>query len=116
MRFAAPLVVPFRSLFPLWGNFALAPESPSCLHRNSPMDTLCRRECQSFYPFEGLREGVPTMSPAAGAKLLKARRLKSTNGRAQKLLKSGTFPPPTGGKNSVRDQPILVYACTGSIH
>ena len=46
VRFAAPLVAPFRSLFPLFGNFALALESPSCLHRNSPMDTLCRRECK----------------------------------------------------------------------
>lgn len=46
VRFAAPLVSPFRSLFPLSGNFARALESPSCLHRNSPMDTLCRRECK----------------------------------------------------------------------
>src|SRR5260370_14458665 len=44
VRFAAPLVSPFRSLFPLSGNFARALESPSCLHRNSPMDTLCRRK------------------------------------------------------------------------
>src|SRR5258708_35397211 len=55
---------------------------------------------RSFYPFERLRESVTRMSPTAGAKPLKTRRLKSANGCSQELLKSGTFPPPTGGKNS----------------
>ena len=46
VRFAAPLVSPFRSLFPLSGNFARALKARPACTGTVPMDVLRSQECK----------------------------------------------------------------------
>ena len=67
MSFAAALLLPFGSLFPLGGDFGQVLAGPSCLHQNSPMDALRNQECkppaEEFLPFWPFRKDPGEIAP-----------------------------------------------------